>query len=797
MLIIAVQPALAQKGKLVGYVNDAISAEPLPGAYVIVEGLNKGTSTGADGDYSLKLDPGSYQIRYQYISYKDSVISVTIVPGEETIVDMLLLPDVIMGEEIVVDAGRLAKRVRELSRLRAQQKKGLHSYKAKVYKLAILNSTEDKNGLPDTSSMKPVAFAERIATINFVKPDRYSETITARRASENFFSEYDFFSTGGSPLDLNSNKVSLSILSEDVTVVGPISVNARKYYDFEDQDAGKGWPEGTVELTVIPKFDNRPLFEGKVWLDDTKNAILGIDVRLNKYADTNTGLFKVTNLRYQQWYTKVDDFWLPEKTELTGIVSVLGSPKKIFYKDVWTWSEHTVNTTGLVAVDIPLSGEVLHEDVDSKPEAFWKNVTLRDGNENAELLEEAENYREKRVSVKVGMGLMRAVFRVPYQMERFYITNFDDLYRFNRVEGHFTGIGLRTPVHADHDYRLVGGYAFGEERFRYRIKALQYIPKTPVAVDAEYKRHIYLQYQDYEYNRTPIDFFEARQTMSSLILGIANRNYFEREGLEAGLRFRFGVESFLRVQYVDEHQRRLQSTTDYNVLGRQIDSLRYPNNNLVYPAQNGNASGLLIQLHHDTRKYMRYQFLRDYNVRAFGWLADVLYERGEEAWGSDFVYNRYRAALKFNWPVFSTHFIQTDIIFGASDAGTPGQRLFTFNGFVLDDYVRERPFVAVPFTEPVGHRISLVKLKYRFGSSMTRKVPVEFIRKSGIRTAFFLTAGVVDDTASLEPLVPYSGSEPQVEIGFAAFRILGMFYVEFSKRVIGEYGNSVGFQFLF
>jgi hypothetical protein len=45
--------------------------------------------------------------------------------------------------------------------------------------------------------------------------------------------------------------------------------------------------------------------------------------------------------------------------------------------------------------------------------------------------------------------------------------------------------------------------------------------------------------------------------------------------------------------------------------------------------------------------------------------------------------------------------------------------------------------------------------------------------------------------------LPYSGAEPQAEIGIAAFKIFGFMYVEFSQRLIGEYGNKLGLIVLF
>ena len=91
----------------------------------------------------------------------------------------------------------------------------------------------------------------------------------------------------------------------------------------------------------------------------------------------------------------------------------------------------------------------------------------------------------------------------------------------------------------------------------------------------------------------------------------------------------------------------------------------------------------------------------------------------------------------------------------------------------------------------------MLRVKYKFGSSLTRKAPLPMLKKSGIHLATFLTIGTIDETASLEPLLPYSGSQTQAEIGIAAFKIFGLLYAELSQKIAGDYGNSVGFQILF
>lgn len=788
-----------EKATLTGIVYDAETNEPLPYANIILEGTTKGTYTASDGSYSIKLNPGEVNIRYRFISYQDTVITFDINAGEQLSQDVFLTPNV-MSMDVTVSADRVARKVKELAQLRDQQNSNLNSYKADVYKLAILSNVGQNFSYQklDTSSLEPIAFSERKTKLRYLSsPERYSQVMVANRASENFFSEYDFFSTGGEPLNLNSDEVTLSILSEDITVIGPISDRAGQFYELYDEEADSTWPQGTVEIYFEPKVDNRPLFEGQVWYDKENSVILGIDVMLNEYTETNTGTFKISDLRYQQSYHRVGDFWLPQKTELSAILEFITSKNRIYYHDEWIWSNFSVNSTNIAPQQMDLKTTQILPDAHQKPSAYWDTLSSKPENENANLLDEAQSYKEDRVSVKLGMSILRSFFRLPYQLERFYITNFSDIYHYNRVEGHYVGVGLRTPVHPDYDYRAITGYGFGNNSWSYAFSGYHFLGQQFLAPEFSYHKLTLAQYQDYEYNRTPIDFFEARQTLNALFTGTTGNNYFEREGIEAGLRFRFDTESFLRVLYLDETHRSLTSTSDFNLFGNSLEPADYRNNNPLQPTQEGDVNGIYVHLHHDTRQYLRTQFLRDYNIREFGWLADAVLEKGIESWNSDFDYNRYRLGLKFYWPVFSSHFFQTDFIMAASDQGTPHQRLFTYNGYVVDDYVRYRPFNTVDYRQPLGHRVSQLKIRYKFGSSLTRSIPIDFIQKSGIQISTIFTAGVLDSKSSLEPLLPHSDSEAQAEIGIVASKIFGIFYAEFSKKLYGKFGNSYGVTLLF
>lgn len=59
----------AQKGKITGRVYDQINNESLPFATVIIEGTKIGATTDVDGNYTLEVEPGLYNIQASFVGY--------------------------------------------------------------------------------------------------------------------------------------------------------------------------------------------------------------------------------------------------------------------------------------------------------------------------------------------------------------------------------------------------------------------------------------------------------------------------------------------------------------------------------------------------------------------------------------------------------------------------------------------------------------------------------------------------------------------------------------------------------
>jgi TonB-linked SusC/RagA family outer membrane protein len=90
--------SFAQSKIVRGKVTGSDDGTGLPGVNVQVKGTTKGTTTNADGDYSINLSPGEKILVFSFIGYKTLEVEV----NDRTNLDVVLEPEATALEEVVV-----------------------------------------------------------------------------------------------------------------------------------------------------------------------------------------------------------------------------------------------------------------------------------------------------------------------------------------------------------------------------------------------------------------------------------------------------------------------------------------------------------------------------------------------------------------------------------------------------------------------------------------------------------------------------------------------------------------------
>ncbi len=99
--------ATAQKATIKGVVKD--DRGPLANASVVLEGKNNGTTTNENGEYTLKVDPGTYNVVINYVGSQLYRKKITVRANENATADATLT-SAITDEEIVLVGSRSAGR---------------------------------------------------------------------------------------------------------------------------------------------------------------------------------------------------------------------------------------------------------------------------------------------------------------------------------------------------------------------------------------------------------------------------------------------------------------------------------------------------------------------------------------------------------------------------------------------------------------------------------------------------------------------------------------------------------------
>ncbi|MCI0706272.1 MAG: TonB-dependent receptor [Ignavibacteriae bacterium] len=107
-MLIAPMSVLSQV--LSGRVTSGTDGTPLAGATVLVRGTTMGTSTDANGMYTLSLSPGSYDVTFSFVGYTPRTVSVSLTANEQRTLNIVLQSTSVTTDVVVVVGTRATSR---------------------------------------------------------------------------------------------------------------------------------------------------------------------------------------------------------------------------------------------------------------------------------------------------------------------------------------------------------------------------------------------------------------------------------------------------------------------------------------------------------------------------------------------------------------------------------------------------------------------------------------------------------------------------------------------------------------
>lgn len=180
LLIIGFQVHAQSKGSIAGKLTDAGNGEPLMFANVSIEGTAIGTVTDDKGDYRLtNLDAGDHVIIFSYLSYETQPNNITILEGQEIILNGSLKMESIMGEEIIVTGMLRGQSAAINQQIKANTIVNVVS-KDKIMELPDQNAAETVGRLPGVALVRDAGEGSKVI-LRGMAPRLNSITIDGER----------------------------------------------------------------------------------------------------------------------------------------------------------------------------------------------------------------------------------------------------------------------------------------------------------------------------------------------------------------------------------------------------------------------------------------------------------------------------------------------------------------------------------------------------------------------------------------------------------------------------------------
>ncbi len=280
-----------------GKITDA-QGEPLSFASIYVKGTSNGTTSNIEGDFTLELKKGTYEVIFQYVGYKQKTETL-VVDNEPIRLDVVLEEEAfeISGVVVTADAEDPAYAViRKAIKKRKYYREQVEEYQCNVYikgGIKLLDAPEkilgndigDMGGQLDSNRTGIIYLSESEAILNYKQPDHYKEIMISSKVSgdDNGFSFNRF-----SELDFNLYE-NTSLYSREI--ISPIANNALTYYKYKL--LGTFFDDNGLlvnKIEVIQKRKEDPTYGGIIYIVEDLWNIQSTELFITSRAMKQPGL---------------------------------------------------------------------------------------------------------------------------------------------------------------------------------------------------------------------------------------------------------------------------------------------------------------------------------------------------------------------------------------------------------------------------------------------------------------------------------------------------------------------------
>ncbi|SHH76483.1 DUF5686 and carboxypeptidase regulatory-like domain-containing protein [Winogradskyella jejuensis] len=297
------------KGNITDNKNQA-----LPFVNVFIENTYKGTTTNDAGYYELNVtEKKSYNLVFQYLGYKTvkKTVDVTELPFT---LNITLEEENVSLDEVVINAEENPANIimRQVIAKRKENLEKIESFKADFYSRGLMRIKDapekffgqevEIEGLDSTRS-GILYLSETISKIQYLRPDRLKEKITASKVSGD---NNGFSFNNAQDVDFNLYNNTISLGNE---IISPIANNAFGYYRY-NLDGVFYDDRGNLinKIKVTPKRENDPIFSGYIYIVEDQWTLYALELDITG-EQARIPVADIITLKQNFSYSEADDIW--------------------------------------------------------------------------------------------------------------------------------------------------------------------------------------------------------------------------------------------------------------------------------------------------------------------------------------------------------------------------------------------------------------------------------------------------------------------------------------------------------
>ncbi len=284
-------PLTVMAGRVHGSVSDA-SGRPIPFASITLKGTTLGTTSNANGLYTMEVPTGAHVVECRHVGYHRESRSIRM-EGKDISLDFVLNIEALTMTSITVKTGDedpANKIIREAIKARPRFESQVSGYACDVYVKGLLRLDSFPNKFMgqkidfedgDSARQRIIFLSETLARLSVQPPDKQTVRVLSTRVSG---ASDSYGLADPRVVSFYANNVEISRALNPRGYVSPIADNAFQYYRFRYRGAFFEDGRQIARIEVIPRRAFDPVFSGYIHIVDDEWSIHSLELSIEKNA---------------------------------------------------------------------------------------------------------------------------------------------------------------------------------------------------------------------------------------------------------------------------------------------------------------------------------------------------------------------------------------------------------------------------------------------------------------------------------------------------------------------------------